>query len=119
MSRLRGWIEIFFFFQAKDGMRDIGVTGVQACALPISVSSASRPMPGLALSESLPVRERPASGYIVMHPPRPRTMPAVMNARSEERRVGEECRSWWSPYHLKKQRIIFLLSLLLYHPLIH
>src|SRR5947209_20105615 len=22
--------------------------------------------------------------------------------RSEERRVGKECRSWWSPYHLKK-----------------
>src|SRR5256885_16506345 len=25
-------------------------------------------------------------------------------ARSEERRVGEECRSRWSPYHLKKKR---------------
>src|SRR3989475_6942804 len=24
--------------------------------------------------------------------------------RSEERRVGEECRSRWSPYHLKKKR---------------
>src|SRR2546430_12618756 len=23
--------------------------------------------------------------------------------RSEERRVGEECRSWWSPHHLKKK----------------
>src|SRR5882757_6164021 len=27
---------IFFFFQAEDGIRDIGVTGVQTCALPIS-----------------------------------------------------------------------------------
>src|SRR5258707_9013777 len=27
----------FFFFQAEDGIRDIGVTGVQTCALPISV----------------------------------------------------------------------------------
>ena len=26
---------LFFFFQAKDGIRDIGVTGVQTCALPI------------------------------------------------------------------------------------
>src|SRR5258707_5444806 len=30
----------FFFFQAEDGIRDIGVTGVQTCALPISVISA-------------------------------------------------------------------------------
>src|SRR3712207_8940512 len=29
-----GWIN-FFFFQAEDGIRDIGVTGVQTCALPI------------------------------------------------------------------------------------
>src|SRR5947209_19847759 len=28
-----------FFFQAEDGIRDIGVTGVQTCALPISRSS--------------------------------------------------------------------------------
>ena len=27
----------FFFFQAEDGIRDIGVTGVQTCALPISL----------------------------------------------------------------------------------
>src|SRR3712207_6681798 len=29
----------FFFFQAEDGIRDIGVTGVQTCALPILLSS--------------------------------------------------------------------------------
>src|SRR5947209_10072612 len=29
----------FFFFQAEDGIRDIGVTGVQTCALPISTPS--------------------------------------------------------------------------------
>src|SRR6476620_7460674 len=29
---------LFFFFQAEDGIRDIGVTGVQTCALPISVA---------------------------------------------------------------------------------
>src|SRR3712207_8411288 len=29
-----------FFFQAEDGIRDIGVTGVQTCALPISLPTA-------------------------------------------------------------------------------
>src|SRR2546422_10137351 len=33
---------LFFFFQAEDGIRDVAVTGVQTCALPISV----RPAPG-------------------------------------------------------------------------
>src|SRR2546430_17729570 len=28
-------------------------------------------------------------------------------ARSEERRVGKECRSRWSPYHLKKKRKVY------------
>src|SRR5438445_1218016 len=31
----------FFFFQAEDGIRDIGVTGVQTCALPISIEAAN------------------------------------------------------------------------------
>src|SRR5258707_11209553 len=30
-----GRVFVFFFFQAEDGIRDIGVTGVQTCALPI------------------------------------------------------------------------------------
>src|SRR5256886_3646911 len=29
------WKQIFFFFQAEDGIRDLTVTGVQTCALPI------------------------------------------------------------------------------------
>ena len=44
---------VFFFFQAEDGIRDIGVTGVQTCALPISEdlavaairSSVANPLP--------------------------------------------------------------------------
>src|SRR5258706_7379793 len=28
---------VFFFFQAEDGIRDWSVTGVQTCALPISI----------------------------------------------------------------------------------
>src|SRR3989475_12516074 len=31
----------FFFFQAEDGIRDLTVTGVQTCALPISCANAS------------------------------------------------------------------------------
>ena len=32
----------FFFFQAEDGIRDHCVTGVQTCALPISLSVCAR-----------------------------------------------------------------------------
>ena len=28
-----------------------------------------------------------------------RSLPAMLQGRSEERRVGKECRSRWSPYH--------------------
>src|SRR5256886_8478384 len=34
---LREWRYIVFFFQAEDGIRDLTVTGVQTCALPISM----------------------------------------------------------------------------------
>src|SRR5215469_14558925 len=30
-------LHLFFFFQAEDGIRDLYVTGVQTCALPISL----------------------------------------------------------------------------------
>src|SRR2546429_3547297 len=30
------WSDMLFFFQAEDGIRDVAVTGVQTCALPIS-----------------------------------------------------------------------------------
>src|SRR3989449_9386376 len=33
----------FFFFQAEDGIRDVAVTGVQTCALPISCRPGVRP----------------------------------------------------------------------------
>ena len=32
-----GGVGVFFFFQAEDGIRDHCVTGVQTCALPISL----------------------------------------------------------------------------------
>src|SRR5215203_6948859 len=34
----------FFFFQAEDGIRDIGVTGVQTCALPIFMARIGGPV---------------------------------------------------------------------------
>src|SRR2546428_664268 len=37
---------LFFFFQAEDGIRDLIVTGVQTCALPISFSSERSETPG-------------------------------------------------------------------------
>src|SRR3712207_8014540 len=89
---------IFFFFQAEDGIRDIGVTGVQTCALPILtaeyVQRQTLPAPPLdarvvgALEEAAAASGEP---YMVMH--------SGAAHRSEERRVGKECRSRWSPYH--------------------
>src|SRR5256884_2352615 len=35
------YASLFFFFQAEDGIRDVAVTGVQTCALPISFVSAN------------------------------------------------------------------------------
>ena len=31
--------------------------------------------------------------------PYPQNVETALNVRSEERRVGKECRSRWSPYH--------------------
>src|SRR2546422_9618891 len=36
MCGVAGGDSVFFFFQAEDGIRDVAVTGVQTCALPIS-----------------------------------------------------------------------------------
>src|SRR5438445_5590408 len=53
---------IFFFFKAEEGIRDIGVTGVQTCALPISAARRRNPRVGSAL-RGLPGRRRkPVAG---------------------------------------------------------
>src|SRR2546430_12026445 len=95
-----------FFFQAEDGIRDLTVTGVQTCALPISCASPilrnrqQRRFLADALEigagESLgPRRDRvEVDVFCKRHP----TAAQTQN-RSEERRVGKECRSRWSPYH--------------------
>src|SRR5207237_5241577 len=77
----------FFFFQAEDGIRDSSVTGVQTCALPISrevdvatvVGSAEQSNTSIVIGDRTIVK------------------------RSEERRVGKECRSRWSPDDEKKK----------------
>src|SRR5688572_31211187 len=78
----------FFFFQAEDGIRDLTVTGVQTCALPICSPLDGRPSipPGSA---------RPTAEQARVTVMRER----AAGRRSEERRVGKECRSRWSPYH--------------------
>src|SRR3712207_9471621 len=97
----------FFFFQAEDGIRDIGVTGVQTCALPILTVHRTRPLRGFA-EVAAAARARPDTltyGTIgngsLAHLPM-----ALLGRRSEERRVGEEGRSRGSPYHLKKKKTV-------------
>src|SRR5207245_6613540 len=43
---------LVFFFQAEDGIRDATVTGVQTCALPISLDGRDQP-PEIALGEEI------------------------------------------------------------------
>src|SRR5947209_14434786 len=106
---------IFFFFQAEDGIRDIGVTGVQTCALPILKHRRGKSRQTIKRAESAGV-----SLDRIVAPPK-MTLPdggagfdfgeacppergcchwegeiCRGNYRSEERRVGKECRSrWW------------------------
>src|SRR3989442_7691728 len=89
----------FFFFQAEDGIRDADVTGVQTCALPIYEALRDR-LPARALdhAELHDAEVDARSGFHAgaqFHTGRRFLRPS----RSEERRVGKECRSRWSPYH--------------------
>src|SRR3712207_7158984 len=97
----------FFFFQAEDGIRDIGVTGVQTCALPICdprVIGAVARRPDHAVDVELAAVGEPDCASTGADHPRLHldavALPQLTRARrSEERRVGKECRSRWSPYH--------------------
>src|SRR5205085_8869396 len=87
-------IVFFFFFQAEDGIRDLTVTGVQTCALPISMTSvklkADRKRGSPEVIADLRDRLKKAEPILDLEFPQ---------IRSEERRVGKECRSRWSPDH--------------------
>src|SRR5439155_12128242 len=88
-----------FFFQAEDGIRDGHVTGVQTCALPISPPAQSWPSNRrrtacafasfCLLSEAAILHLRGLSKFWgALH-----TILFYLVSRSEERRVGKECRS--------------------------
>src|SRR5207249_5676313 len=101
----------------EDGIRDRNVTGVQTCALPISApiighGAADQTPVTLALSamvgRQLPVFSIIIPAFLIVVLAGWRRMlevlPAVLAAgvvfaiRSEERRVGKECRSRWEAY---------------------
>src|SRR5205807_4010641 len=93
----------FFFFQAEDGIRDYKVTGVQTCALPILTTEYAVVFGGeMGFSISSEVdRTLEREGHERRDQAR-RLFRDFMNGhgvRSEERRVGKECRSRWSRYH--------------------
>src|SRR5215204_7449460 len=80
---LGGVLGVFFFFQAEDGIRDHCVTGVQTVLFRSNTDQGSQ-----FTSREYTGRSEDA-GVAVSRD----------GVRSEERRVGKECRSRWSPYH--------------------
>src|SRR2546430_11558217 len=99
---VRSLSAFFFFFQAEDGIRDLTVTGVQTCALPIFVLFTLLVLAFAVVSYV----EWSSSGAVAEFMSATETSASVPNRsnespapRSEERRVGKECRSRWSPYH--------------------
>src|SRR2546430_11303194 len=86
------------FFQGEDGIRDLTVTGVQTCALPIFVRTRDREP--VAVADGAAERTVGGRGWSSE-----RAADAVGERRgsdrerSEERRVGKECRSRWSTDH--------------------
>src|SRR2546430_4935204 len=106
LSRSRYQLFCFFFFQAEDGIRDLTVTGVQTCALPIlSLSGAAglrhqcRSLRATCNSHSFLLSCSHGSEPVCGGEPAPNETLSGIGRRSEERRVGKECRSRWSPYH--------------------
>src|SRR2546427_6391090 len=97
----------FFFFQAEDGIRDLTVTGVQTCALPIcfqlatsSLLSALRSTrPDYNKSRRVDLNALSKEEVASWKPGDTLLLNGKMLTRSEERRVGKECRSRWAPYH--------------------
>src|SRR5688572_32127721 len=92
------------FFQAEDGIRDLTVTGVQTCALPICQIAVgrAREVPYPRQRRVPEPHQEPTDRYAKalqrgLSRAQPRTAGIPMGRRSttrtEERRVGKECRS--------------------------
>src|SRR2546427_80870 len=88
-----------FFFQAEDGIRDLTVTGVQTCALPIFCSTLFLADSAIFFASGLILES--SNSWILFNSSFAASAwkGATPLKRSEERRVGKECRSRWSPYH--------------------
>src|SRR5258706_479760 len=123
----RNYRDVLLLFQAEDGIRDWTVTGVQTCSflfssrrrhtrlvsdwssdvcssdltianarlrLQVGDQVAEDTLPTCLLPERLAYTSALCAGLF------PSTSsPTSCRVRSEERRVGKECRSRWSPYH--------------------
>src|SRR2546429_2877422 len=97
----------FFFFQAEDGIRDVAVTGVQTCALPIYINAHGTSTLYNDRTETNAIKDCfgehayriPICSTKSMIGHTMGAAGAIEAVRSEERRVGKECRSRWSPYH--------------------
>src|SRR5256885_12053728 len=104
IGRIRARSLYFFFFQAEDGIRDYKVTGVQTCALPISADAERhRALPARAdrmsvIENAIKRLQAARAGGAAFARGTAGTSGGAAR-RSEERRVGKECRSRWSPYH--------------------
>src|SRR5260221_1743514 len=106
----RASYSLCFLFQAEDGIRDHCVTGVQTCALPISMEQqfGGKMQDALqSFSKAAELDPNFARAYAGMaavsgnmgRPEDAEKYAKLAMERSEERRVGKECRSRWSPYH--------------------
>src|SRR5688500_20215217 len=95
-----------FFFQAEDGIRDYKVTGVQTCALPIS-RAAGEHARCLLLRGRCDNRLR--SSRRQLNPLQQLQIELELwmkRLRSEERRVGKECKAGSSGAHGKKRHSV-------------
>src|SRR5690348_18221995 len=85
---------VFFFFQAEDGIRDGRVTGVQTCALPISAALSECNASTIARAPSrATLTARCKKSNQRAHTNTHTHIHAHTHTRSEERRVGKECRT--------------------------
>src|SRR5690349_22050573 len=98
-----GCFLFFFFFQAEDGIRDLYVTGVQTCALPIYQSKLFNGDVGVILPDAVTGELRAwflGAADNALRGLAPGRLPeheTVFAMRSEERRVGKECRCRGAP----------------------